>query len=389
MNSLYAVAWTSLILALLPAGPAKGADLPRPWLAGALLNAKPEAAKGHGRRVLYNNDGQVPIRLAKVGDTGPAAPGTDQIQARIDEVAYKESRVDTVLVCINAQCTFYPSEVGTMAGVPPSASGSSGAKLKAFFDAGTDPYAVMLAETERRGREALISFRMNDDHGVDMQRTQFWVDHPECRLGRKALDFGREEVRDYIVNLIEEAMRRYDCDGIELDFNRFPTFFKGGTTEERVAKMNSLVERVRRMLDKVGEERGRRLVLAVRVPSNYNRAPPTPQSARQLGCDVPAWAGNGWVDFITVSEWLHERGDLPVGQWKHAITTVPVYFGIECAWPESKRGEMGRTYLNADDYRRAADDLIEAGADGIYLFNFFCGPEPPFEVLRDLGRRGR
>ena len=54
--------------------------------------------------------------------------------------------------------------------------------------------------------------------------------------------------------LIEEAVPRYDCDGLELDFNRFPTFFKAGATEERVAKMNSLVEQVRGMLDDVGRE---------------------------------------------------------------------------------------------------------------------------------------
>ena len=144
----------------------------------------------------------------------------------------------------------------------------------------------MLAETKRRGREALLTFRMNDDHGNDFLRTQFLVDHPDWRLGSEqyrgkgAMDFGRDEVRDYTFRLIEEAVRRYDCDGIELDFNRFPKFFKDGSTEERVAKMNTLVERVRKMLDRVGRERGRRLVLAVRVPSNYGRAPPTPATAR-------------------------------------------------------------------------------------------------------------
>ena len=54
--------------------------------------------------------------------------------------------------------------------------------------------------------------------------------------------------------LIEETMRRYDCDGLELDFNRFPNFFKDGSTELRVAKMNSLVGRVRRMLDEAGRQ---------------------------------------------------------------------------------------------------------------------------------------
>jgi hypothetical protein len=104
-------------------------------------------------------------------------------------------------------------------------------------------------------------------------------------------------VRDHTARLIEEAVRRYDCDGLELDFNRFPEFFKEGTTEQRVAKMNSLVERVRQMLGEVGRERGRRLVLGVRVPSNYGATPPTPETARQLGCDVPAWVRRGWVDY--------------------------------------------------------------------------------------------
>ena len=388
MKILHTTVRLSLLLAFLLAGAALAADLSPPQPGGGPMATRPETqgAERKGRRVLYNDDGSAASRSVRANGTDPVPPTIDDIKHRIEEMAYDDSRVDTVLLCVNAQCTYYPTKVGTMAGTPPSASDGNAATLKSFFDSGVDPYAVMLAETKRRGREALLSYRMNDDHGLDVQRTQFWVDHPECRLGRKALDFGCEEVRDYIARLIEEAVQRYDCDGIELDFNRFPTFFKDGTTDERVAKMNSLVERVRGMLDKLGRETGRRLVLAVRVPSNYNRTPPTPQTARQIGCDVPFWASSGWIDFVTVSEWLHERGDLPVSEWKQAVPTVPVYFGIECAWPRSKREEMGRTYLSAADYRRAADTLIKGGADGVYLFNFFCGPKPPFEVLRDLGR---
>ncbi len=234
---------------------------------------------------------------------------------------------------------------------------------------------------------------MNDDHGNDFLRTQFLVDHPDWRLGTEqyrgkgAMDFGRDEVRQYTFRLIEEAVNRYDCDGIELDFNRFPTFFKDGTTGERVAKMNALVQRVRTMLDEVGIKRGRRLVLAVRVPSNYGRTPPSPETSRQLGCDVPAWAKLGWVDFVAVSEFLFERGDLPIGQWKQAIPTIPVYGGIEC----TKGG--GRKNLTAEEYRQAALALKKAGADGAYLFNFFTSREeganayePPFEVLRCLAQ---
>jgi sugar lactone lactonase YvrE len=241
----------------------------------------------------------------------------------------------------------------------------------------------------QRGREALISFRMNDDHGNDFLRTQFRVDHPDCQLGTGALDFGHEAVRDYVYRLIEEAIQRYDCDGIELDFNRFPQFFGGGTTEERVANMNALVKRVRKLIDDESKRRGRRLVLAARVPSNFGRTLPTPQTARDLGCDVVAWAQKGWVDFVTVSEFLHEQYNLPLSEWKRAIPQVPVYGGIECT-----EGSSADQYLSAEKYRRAALRLWNEGADGIYLFNFFTTREydaeawePPFEALAQLGAR--
>jgi hypothetical protein len=370
-------------------------------LVAALTSPVAGADQPHrARRVLYNFDGDSCLST-KAGSKGPVAVNVDDVKRLIEEVAYEGSRVDTVLVCINAQVMYYPTKVGTLRGTLstpeerakwPASEKQRFENLKAFFDKGIDPYAVMLAEARRRGREALLTFRMNDDHGNDFLRTQFLVDHPDWRLGTEpyrgkgAMDFGRDEVRDYTLRLIEEAVRRYDCDGIELDFNRFPAFFKDGTPEERIAKMNLLVERVRKMLDDVGRERRRRLVLAVRVPSNYGRTPPTPETVRELGCDVPAWVKQGWVDFVAVSEFLFERGDLPIEAWKKAITTVPVYGGIECT-----KGS-GQKNLTADEYRAAATQLIKRGADGVYLFNFFTSREegekayePPFDVLRDLG----
>ncbi len=367
--------------------------------ASAQEESEPVRQSTRSRRVLYNFDGDSCLST-KAGSKGPVPVNIDDVKRLIEEVAYEGSRVDTVLVCINAQVMYYPTKVGTMRGTlstPEERAKWSESEnqwfknLKTFFDAGVDPSAVMLAEAKRRGCEALLTFRMNDDHGVDALRTKFLVNHADWRLGTKqyqgsgAMDFGRDEVRDYTFRLIEEAVGRYDCDGIELDFNRFPRFFKDGSTDERVAKMNSLVERVRKMLDEVGRKRGRRLVLSVRPPSNFGRTPPTPETARKLGCDVPAWARHGWIDFVAVSEFLFERGDLPIDKWKQAITTVPVYGGIEC----TKGG--GAKNLTADEYRQAATQLVKAGADGVYLFNFFTSREggkaayePPFEVLRDL-----
>lgn len=346
------------------------------------------------RRILYNLDGDSCMALKK-GSKFSELIGIDDIKTVVHEITGPGSQVDTLLVCIGAQVMYYPSKIGTMRGkdcTPDERKkwteyeSQRYKNVEAMFEAGTDPYAVLLVEAKKRGLEALLTFRMNDAHGNDFLRTAFWREHPEYRLGG-ALDFKHDAVRDYVFRLIEEAVQRYDCEGIELDFQRFPTFFKDLTTDERVARTNALVERVRKLVDAEGKKRGKKLVLAARIPSDYGRSAPTYEMSLKIGCDPAEWARKGWVDFLTVAEFLYVRYDLPIRPWKKLIPNVPIYGGIECA----EKPRFGRG-LTPEKYRKAARHLWEDGADGIYLFNFFTTREhendafePPFEVLKDIG----
>ena len=354
-----------------------------------------EPAPRRRRRILYNLDGDSCMTLKK-GSKEPTTITAADLRNIVAEITQPGSQVDTLLVCINAQVTYYPSRVGTMRGTLATEAErrqwSAGEQqrfknVRALFDAGTDPYALLLAEGRRRGLEVLLTFRMNDAHGNDFLRTAFWRDHPEYRLGAGALDFAHDAVREYVFHLIEEAVQRYDGDGLELDFQRFPTFFKSGSTEERITQINRLVERVRVMLDVEGRKRNRRLILAARVPSDYGRSAPSYDKSREIGCDPAAWARNGWIDFLTVSEFLFVRYDLPIKPWKQLVPNLPIYGGIECA-----EGPKLDQCLTPEKYRRAARHLRSDGADGIYLFNFFTTREhgkdafePSFEVLQELG----
>jgi hypothetical protein len=346
------------------------------------------------RRILYNFDGDADM-WTRAGCNAPVAITLDDVKQRIDEVTYEGSQVDTVLVCVGAQTMYYPTKIGTMRGALstpkertkwPASEKQLSENLRRFFEAGDDPYAAMLAEAKRRGREALLTFRMNDAHGFDFLRTQFWTDHPDWRLGA-ALDFGHDEVRDYVFRLIEEVVCRYDCDGLEMDFVRFPKFFRNGTETERIEKTNDLVRRVRQLVDTEGNKRGKRLVLAARVPASC-------QECRQIGLDPVIWAKKGWISFLTVSEFLFTRYDLPVRPWRELIREVPIYGSIECCETGTREG-----YMTPERYRRAARHLWQDGADGVYLFNFFAprvmwamrplygdwGWEPHFELLKELG----
>lgn len=69
--------------------------------------------------MLYNFDG-ASCMFTKAGGKGPVPITVDDVKRLIEEVAYDESHVDTVLVCINAQVMYYPTKIGTMIGTPPA-----------------------------------------------------------------------------------------------------------------------------------------------------------------------------------------------------------------------------------------------------------------------------
>lgn len=350
------------------------------------------------RRVLYNLDGDSCLTLI-AGRHGPGPMTTNDLIRIVAELTLPGSQVDTLLLCVNAQVMYYPTQVGTQRGMLSTPDERAQwtpherqrfANVQAFLETGVDPYALILSEAKRRGLEVLLTFRMNDAHGNDFLRTAFWRDHPEFRLPSGALDFAHEEVREYVFRLIEEAVQRYPCDGLELDFQRFPTFFKSGgpdTPEQRMAKLSSLVERTRRLLDREGQRRGRRLVLSARMPSGYDQQPPTYANARVIGCDPAQWARSGWIDFLTVSEWLFTAETLGLRSWKEQVPGIPIYAAIQPEFKPSRNTARAEFSLGASGYLKVARERWRDGADGIYLFNFFTSrewpepTEPPFEVL--------
>ena len=45
-------------------------------------------------------------------------------------------------------------------------------------------------------------------------------------FGNKALDYGVPEVREHILRVVRDLAERYDMDGLDLDFMRWPVYFK-------------------------------------------------------------------------------------------------------------------------------------------------------------------
>ena len=110
------------------------------------------------RRILCNYDGCSTLFTRK-GSQGPVRITVDDLKEAIREPSFEGSQVDTVLLCVNAQVMYYPTQVGTMLGALSTAEDrkkwSAGNRqwynnLKHFFEHGIDPWAVMLAEAKRQ-----------------------------------------------------------------------------------------------------------------------------------------------------------------------------------------------------------------------------------------------
>ena len=164
---------------------------------------------------------------------------------------------------------------------------------------GVDFHARALARCHHHGMEGWISVRMNDVHDVDLptspQLDTFWKQHPDFRrvpyrFSRwfdRQLDYARPEVRQHYWILLEEIGNRYDLDGLELDFMRFPYHFRIGQELAGGELLTAWLLEVRGLTDAAAKRLGHPVRLGVRVPAE-------PETARQMGLDAVRWAREGW-----------------------------------------------------------------------------------------------
>jgi len=262
--------------------------------------------------------------------------------------------------------------------------------MRSLREHGTDPLKVVLDFCHAHGREMFASFRMNMIQ--DSWRPDFnlrWKrEHPDCCLAKRgngtfaapddlrklywsAFDFEQPAVRAQRLGLIDDICSRYDVDGMELDFWRWPLFFKPSldgrpVDPAHVAMMTDFVRCARRRMGQIEAQRQRPLLLAPRVFD-------TPDICLRMGLDVPGWLAEGLIDILVVGG-HYSQFAIPMEQWvalAHAHD-VPVY---GCFY-RSRGIEQDRAL--AAHYHRS-------GVDGIYTFNMFNFPKetPTFSEVGD------
>jgi hypothetical protein len=285
---------------------------------------------------------------------------------------------------------------------------------------GDDPLLAILQFWKRDGRTFLFSMRMNDKHHAyfnwahlwdEFRRThRHWFLQPPSDAewsnaflpwlndqarpspqemwakvqtqpgdlragpnreanGEKLLyDYSKAEVRSHYLAILREACRRYDFDGVELDWLRYPKFFRD--SEVNAAVLTEFVREAREILDETAKRHGHPLRLVTRVPDS-------PARAKELGLDVETWLKAGWIDAVIAGNGFtftcNELDGWVALAHRHR---VPVYGVIE----RMPRGFA--RFGTPKTLRAAAATLWARGADGLYTFNFYNTSE--YSLLKEL-----
>jgi len=352
--------------------------------------------------ILYNEDDSHRFVLDPAGQMKP-----ERLDALVDELA--DSRVTAMLVCCCAKKTNFPSTSWE-----PHCEGFDPAKdntqpffgdakpedcngvrrwahnLRVMLESGVDPTGRMLDRCRRRGISPWVSIRMNDVHDAPLRRSalhsRFWTDHPEywrypdrfTAWNDRCLNYRLEPVRDHAMALVREVCDRYDMDGLELDWNRFPLHFREGEEAEGARLLTEWMAEARRVVRAAEKKWNHPILLVPRVPAR-------PEVAVGTGLDAVTWAKRGLIDHLIVAPfWTTTDYDVPVERWLELLegTGVGVTAGLEiriAPYPGAK------TLPSTPERRRgAAMAALGRGSQGIYLFNHFdLGSRYP-ELLQQL-----
>ncbi|NLX27131.1 MAG: hypothetical protein GXY61_14430 [Lentisphaerae bacterium] len=267
---------------------------------------------------------------------------------------------------------------------------------------GINPFLVAIDECRRSGIAPWLSIRMNDVHNkndeTSYMHSSFWRENPQFRRAEyrytktkdwsdRALDYGHEQVRARAMSLIDELLKMYDIDGLELDWMRTPPHFKPGSDIENAHLLTDFMREVREKADQTEKARGHRIRLGVRVPAH-------PQTSYGIGLDAVTWAKKGYVDWIVITCYNTTIDtDMPVELWKYLLrgTEVTLCAGAEIvlkSYPRTKQFQ----YNSLLTTRGFASSVFSRGADRVYLFNYFDTPECSIcdidnyaELFREVG----
>ena len=347
-------------------------------------------------RILLNSDGG---DAALMAHEPPITP--EQLNRAVNEI--EGTQVDVFIECIqwSDEQMLYPTKVTEVYAKPISEDHKTDFKnnpgmrrwaqnVDGLLEDGKDPLEIWARRSHEAGMQFWPSLRMNDIHKDWVERwpslrSQWERERPHIRLGREvpdrylsrvarpgkpshgeswAMNYALEEVRNRKLAIIEEVCTNYDIDGFDLDFLSHPYYFKGGEEAAGMPLMTEFVRQVRSRMNQIGEQKGKKLTLLVRVP-------PSIDMCEEIGFDVKTWIREELVDILSPAT----RGYLDMSSdWASFVvlakgTKVEISGGLSDLYVRDYTGKKtGRASIEM--MRAAAAAAWQEGVSSIHLFNY-------------------
>lgn len=335
------------------------------------------------RRLIHNNDGGDTIFPIKSNDT-TESDNDFSISAFLDirSAGLVGTDVSAISYCSSRAFSLFihNTEIGEVRKWDLNLPGRRN-MIPEFLELGTDPLEVTANFAHENGFEIFWSHRVNDTHDaghrIDRPHAQwssFKEEHPEYLMGTitervpsrwSSVDFKHQEIRDLFVEYFTEVCENYDVDGVELDFFRHLFLFgnvarhQGIATDEQLDMITGMLLRIREMTEKVGMEKGKPILILVRVPDSYDYA-------EGVGIALKEWVERGLIDIVVGG------GYFRLNPWENMVYALRNYnVKYYADFSESRIRNEHPLLVRQQNavFRARAAAAWQAGVDGIYSFN--------------------
>jgi hypothetical protein len=259
-----------------------------------------------------------------------------------------------------------------------------------------DPFVTCMEYLKNHGKEVFWTIRVNDthDHNLPVKSLHGWKQRMASTTDKKgnpflvgttsrpprfarpnALNYDNFEVRKKFIRAIKAGVDKlagqHRLDGIELDFTRHTILFKsvadgGKASDRQLALITDLVRLIRKDLDQTALDRGRPILLMVRIPDSV-------EFCRAIGIDIEEWLKEDLVDMVVNSDYYMLSSWSSFADFCHRYD-VPYYAclerrRIEQNVPDASSSASMSVPIRPELWRGEALNAWSSGVDGIYIFN--------------------
>lgn len=236
-----------------------------------------------------------------------------------------------------------------------------------------DMYKIWIDALHETGKNAWISFRMNDCHGdlepydvrknskIETSKNLWRQSYREPDYFGKCLNYANPQVRKLAYSYIKETLERYDPDGIELDFMRELLLFVPGCENRSI--MTDFMKQVKAITEEAEQRYGHKIMISILAAAEL-------KTNFEAGLDIAAWAADGLIDSVcAIPRWETITTDIPVEYWKSVLGDVSFAAGQQLLVRGSQ--EYPSVMSNVDMAFGQAAAALSRGADFVYLYNYF------------------